>query len=258
MHYGILKNTMENEPQNLSKKERRELHRQERAAHQNTFERNRMIKRIALWSVVFLAVAGTIWLVVKFGGKVAPGGNGLLADAVTASDWSEGNKTAKVTLVEYSDFQCPACGLYYPIVKKITQDFNDKILFAYRNFPLSSVHVNAEGAAWAAGAAGKQGKFWEMHDMIFENQNNWSELPVSKAKEAFIAYAKTLKLNIDQFNKDFESSEVRNKVKDDYNGGVRSGVNATPTFFINGRVIQNPQSYDEFRNAITNAINNNP
>lgn len=249
---------MESEFRDLTKKERRETRRRERTASQDSLERVRTIKKIALWSVVFLAVAGTIWLVVKFGGKAVPSGNGLLADAVVASDWSEGNKAAKVTLIEYSDFQCPACAIYHPIVKKVTGDFNDKILFVYRNFPLSSIHQNAEIAAWTAGAAGKQGKFWEMHDMIFENQSIWAKLPTSKAKEAFIAYARTLGLNIERFNKDFESSEVRNKVKDDYNGGVRAGVNATPTFFINGRAIQNPQSYDEFRSTITNAIGNNP
>src|SRR3989338_2093696 len=109
---------------------------------------------------------------------------------IIENDWVKGNKEAKVTLIEYSDFQCPACGAYYPVVKQLNEEVGDKIVIAYRNFPLRQVHQNAQIAAQAAEAAGKQGKFWEIHDMLFENQKEWSSYV--NAKEIFIKYAQSL------------------------------------------------------------------
>lgn len=168
-------------------------------------------------------------------------------------DHKKGNSEAKVALVEYSDFQCPACGVYYPIVKKLVDEYGDKIEFTYKNFPLRNIHKNADLAARAAEAAGMQGKFWEMHDMLFENQKDWSE---KEAGSIFNNYAKKIGLNVDQFKKDIASEDVKAKVQNDFDGGVSSGVNYTPSFFVNGKKVNNPRSYDEFKNLIEISLGN--
>lgn len=173
-------------------------------------------------------------------------------NVVSTSDWIKGNKEAKVTLIEYSDFQCPACGVYYPVVKQLNQKLGDKTQFVYRHFPLRQIHANAEVAAYVAEAAGIQNKFWEMHDMLFENQNKWSG--EKNAKDIFIEYARSLNLDIEKFKNDLDSKEVKAKVENDYQDGVRFGVNATPTFFLNGTKLQNPRSYEEFKALLEEAI----
>lgn len=164
------------------------------------------------------------------------------------NEWIRGNRTASTTLMEYSDFQCPACGAYYPILKQLHQEFGNELRFVYRHFPLRQIHFNAELAARAAEAAGKQGKFWEMHDMIFENQKEWSER--GSARNAFIQYAQSLGLDVERFKSDMDAKETKQKVSADYNGGVGFGVNSTPTFFLNGEKLRNPGSYEEFKAVI--------
>ncbi|MBI2063796.1 MAG: thioredoxin domain-containing protein [Candidatus Yanofskybacteria bacterium] len=166
----------------------------------------------------------------------------VLLDAVSSSDWVTGNQESSVILIEYSDFQCPACGAYYPLVNKLIKEQGENFKFVYRHFPLQQ-HPNAKPAAYAAEAAGKQGKFWEMEAMIFENQNNWSGS--KNADDIFRGYAGSLGLNLEQFDADRKSEEAKNKVDADSQSGVRAGVNATPTFFLNGKKIQ-PRGYDEF------------
>ncbi|RZL14836.1 MAG: DsbA family protein, partial [Pedobacter sp.] len=125
------------------------------------------------------------------------------------------------------DYQCPHCGTAYPIIKEIQSTFGDQILFVFRNFPLQESHRYANIAAQAAEAAGKQGKFWEMHDAIFENQQHLNE--------EFIEHlAEKLGLDMDEFEEDMNSEEISTKVENDFESGVRSGVNGTPSFFING------------------------
>lgn len=157
-----------------------------------------------------------------------------------------------VTLVEYSDFQCPACGAYYPIVKQLNLELAGRIKFVYRHFPLTKIHENANLAALSAEAAGKQNKFWEMHDMIFENQNKWSD--DKDAKNLFIEYARSLNLDIEKFKIDLDSKEVQEKVTNDYQNGIRLGVNSTPTFFLNSTKLQNPASYEAFKKLLEEGI----
>ncbi|OGF63404.1 hypothetical protein A2926_03960 [Candidatus Giovannonibacteria bacterium RIFCSPLOWO2_01_FULL_44_40] len=179
-----------------------------------------------------------------------PAGNNSTAsalDAVSEQDWWKGNKNAQIVLIEYSDFQCPACAIYYPLVNKLSEELGDKISFVYRHFPLKQ-HQNAEPAAWAAEAAGRQGKFWEMHDLIFENQKIWSDQ--KNAEELFIKYAEALSLDMAKFKEDVGSKEINEKVESDYQSGLRAGVDSTPTFFLNGKRIQNSQNYEEFKNAV--------
>ena len=212
------------------------------------------MKRIVLWSLAVLVIAGGIFGMVKLGAKNPADQTGSLIDLTSPSDWSKGNKDAKVTLVEYSDFQCPACGAYYPLLKQLNQELGGEMQFVYRHFPLRQIHANAELAARAAEAAGKQGKFWEYHDLLFENQREWSE--ESGAKNIFVRYAQSLDLDTGRFTNDMDSQEIKEKVAKDYASGIESAVDATPTFFLNEKRIQNPRSYDEFRNVIKEAVKN--
>jgi len=160
--------------------------------------------------------------------------------------------SASVTLVEFSDFQCPACSAYYPLVQQVIKDFTGKMNFVYRNFPLTDAHPNAQIAAQAAEAAGVQGKYWEMHDILFTKQNDWSAS--STARDIFVQYAQTLGLNPDQFKKDIDSDTVKNKVAEDIKDGNALGINGTPTFFLDGVKLDNPASLADFETAVKNAM----
>ncbi len=242
---------MESTDQNLSKKERHELRRQEKLATRESMEKKTKTARVALWSFIIVFVAGTVVLMAVMSSKSPTaqfvGGSVKSADD---SDWIKGAplKDAKVTLIEYSDFECPACGAYYPFVKQLGQEFKN-LSIVYRHFPLSQ-HANARTAAQAAEAAGRQGKFWEMHNVLFDNQNNWAGS--ASAEETFTAYAQTLGLNIEKFTTDFYSSQTKTKIEADYQSGG-SAIDGTPTFFLNDKKIQNPQNYDDFRSIIQQA-----
>ena len=150
-----------------------------------------------------------------------------LRPPVSNKDHIQGNTHAAIELVEYGDYQCPYCGRAYPIIKTIQERFGKDLKFVFRNFPLSEIHPHAKLAAIASEAAAKQGKFWEMHDIIFENQTNL-------ITSSLIEYAKLIGLNVEQFRKDLHDDELIQKVESDFESGLRSGVNGTPGFFING------------------------
>ena len=150
-----------------------------------------------------------------------------LAPAVSERDHVQGSKTAGITLVEYGDYQCPYCGQAYPIVKELQQQLGNKLRFVFRNFPLSTMHPHAEHAAEAAETAGAHGKFWEMHDMLYENQEALGD-------ENLIQYATAIGLNEAGFTSEMVKHTQAARVREDFMSGVRSGVNGTPTFFING------------------------
>ncbi|MDO8504101.1 MAG: thioredoxin domain-containing protein [bacterium] len=240
------------ELQQPTKQERRESRHQEKMMEQQRRARSRFIKRIILWSSVLIVVGVLIFGIAKF--TSAPSSNDLASatTSITDGDWVKGNREASVTVIEYSDFQCPACGAYYPVIKQLVEEFGGNIAFVYRHFPLRQIHQNAELAAYAAEAAGKQNKFWEMHGMIFENQKEWSN--ERNAKEFFLKYADALDLNKEQFIVDFDSREIKDKINADYQSGLRLNVNATPTFFLNGEKLQNPRNYENFKSLIQGAI----
>ena len=146
---------------------------------------------------------------------------------VSVSDHVQGDENAPITLVEYGDYQCPYCGAAYPIVKRVQKHFGKKIRFVFRNFPLVQSHPMAQSAAEAAEFAAAHGKFWEMHDAIYENQRSLSV-------EFLVELAEGLGLSGAALAKSLESQEYAEKVRADFMSGVRSGVNGTPTFFING------------------------
>jgi len=209
-----------------------------------------------IWVIAILAIIGTVFVLMKLA-SITPKSdnntnNSKIAPAILDSDNVKGNKNAKITIIEYSDFQCPACNAYFPILKQINDEFSKDILFVYRHFPLKQIHKNAESAARASEAAKEQGKFWEMHDMIFVNQSVWAE--DKNAKDIFIKYAKNLELDANKFKADIDSQKIKDKVNSDYQGGFQASVNSTPSFFLNGNKIQNPRSVEEFRNIINQEL----
>lgn len=152
-----------------------------------------------------------------------------LTPSVNSNDHFFGtNPVAPIELVEYGDYECPYCGRAYPIVKEIKQQLGNNIRFVFRNFPLSKIHPNAFPAALATEAAGLQGKFWEMHDLVFEHQK---ELDA----ERILLLADRLGLDATRFQSDLQQQALIDKVEQDFESGIRSGVNRTPTFFINGK-----------------------
>ena|ERR1700704_3096449 len=152
---------------------------------------------------------------------------------VTDRDHVRGPARASVTLVEYGDFQCPFCGAAYWVLRDLEDRFRRDFRFVYRHFPLTEIHPYAMIAAESAEAAGAQGKFWDMHDMLFQNQP-YFEL------ENLIAYANAIGLDIDAFTSDLETHRYIPKIREDFMGGARSGVNGTPTLFINGERFDGP------------------
>ncbi len=253
---------MEDNTQDLSKKERQELKKEEKINRQLAEQRKKRLTSVLLWSFITIFVGGTIAIMVAMASK-NPGTNfvGGSVRAADETDWIKGaplqdggqqvgDTKSQVTLIEYSDFQCPACGAYYPLVKQLVKDFPN-LAVVYRHFPLQQ-HGNARIAAQAAEAAGMQGKFWEMHDLLFDGQRFWSE--EKNAKDIFNTYAEKLGLNLEKFKADFDSSEVKNNIEADVQSGTAQ-IDGTPTFFLNNQKIQNPQSYEQFRGIIQQANN---
>ncbi len=164
--------------------------------------------------------------------------NTTAGNSASLSNHVLGENKKNVTLVEYGDYQCPACAGYHPLIKQLVETYKSDIQFQFRNFPLQQIHQNARAAARAAEAAGKQDKFWEMHDLLYEQQSTWQDS--TAANTIFEQYAKQLGLNVDQYNKDFASSEVNAIITADFNEGTRLGVESTPTFFLQGKKLDNP------------------
>jgi protein-disulfide isomerase len=149
-----------------------------------------------------------------------------LKPPVNSKDHIQGKNTAPLELVEYGDYQCPHCGRAYPIIKNLQRSLGPDLKFVFRNFPLSEIHPDAFNAAVAAEAAGLQQRFWDMHDIIFEHQQ---ELDF----ESLFLYAKTIGLDLERFKNDIQKNTPISKVEQDFESGIRSGVNGTPSFFIN-------------------------
>jgi protein-disulfide isomerase len=152
-------------------------------------------------------------------------------------DHSEGSNDAPMVLVEYGDYQCPYCGAAYPIVKRIQKELGSSLRFVFRNFPITNSHPQAEWAAETAEAAAAQGKFWEMHDFLYENQRFMGD-------EAYFAKQETkLKLDAKRIAREVSQGAYSSRIQEDFMSGVRSGVNGTPTFFMNG---ERYDGYPEF------------
>jgi protein-disulfide isomerase len=166
---------------------------------------------------------------------------------VGSRDHLQGPLPAPITLVEYGDYECPHCGAAYPVVKDIQEALGKRLCFVYRNFPLNTVHPHAESAAEAAEAAAVQGTFWEMHDWIFEHQRTLEG-------DDLLGAAKSLGLEMKKFANDLKSRAFLPRVKEDFLSGVRSGVNGTPTFFINGVPHAGTPTYDDLMSAMESQL----
>ncbi len=166
-----------------------------------------------------------------------------LKTPITPEDHIQGQENAASTLVEYGDYECPYCGRAYPIVKRVQKHFGKGLRFVFRNFPLSKMHPQAESAAETAEFAGAHGKFWEMHDGLFENQERLGG-------PLYLELAQTMSLSAEQLQQALEEGKYQKRVRADFSTGVRSGVNGTPTFFINGKRHDGPFDFESLVLAI--------
>jgi protein-disulfide isomerase len=173
-----------------------------------------------------------------------------LKPGIHAADHHKGNLMAAITLVEYGDYQCPHCKKAHFLLKRLFEEKGEDILFVFRNFPLRKIHPHAFTAAAASEAAGRQDRFWAMHDLIFENQN---KLTVNY----FMKLAERIELDPERFATDSKDELIYDKIKTDFESGIRSGVNATPTFFLNGnRLLTYDETYDSLSEAIDKQLSN--
>lgn len=173
---------------------------------------------------------------------------------VTPTTHIKGSADASVKIVEYSDFQCPACAAFQPIVAEVVDTFGDQISFEYRHFPLSALHPYAEQAARAAEAAGQQGKFFEFHDKLFAEQDSWSA--GAAPTTFFLRYAGELGLDVDKFRKHLRSSQLRDEVRADAALAREAGVTGTPTFFLNGEKME-IKTFQDFFDQVARAVDPN-
>lgn len=213
-------------------------------------------------SLLLIVAAGVLTFLLAQGGDpqtkttnqtsstIAQGGHDL-GPRVDPSDHVEGNPNATVVLIEYSDFQCPACKLYYPVVRDLSGKYKDNVAIVYRHYPLVDKHKNALATAKASEAAGKQGKFWEMSYTLFDHQEEWSILP--DPTDALIGYARTLGLNTDTFKTDLNDPHFDDVIANDVTSGDVAGLTGTPTFVLNGKII-NGRTVDDFSKEIDKAL----
>lgn len=177
--------------------------------------------------------------------------NAIKTAGIVNGEYIPASTSASVNLVEFGDYQCPACGIYNPMVKQLLTDFAGKITFVFRNYPLPQ-HANAKISSYAVLAANNQGKYWQMHDKLFENQNDWSSS--TDAKTIFVNYAKELGLDTAKFLKDIDSPEVKDIVDRDYNDGNIIGLSETPTYYLNGQKLKLSGKYEDFKALIESAL----
>lgn len=214
----------------------------------------RLSRYIALTLAVVAVVGGLVWL-----GSQQPDNGTINEDAnaqfstVTEGDWTEGNPEANVVIVEYGDFQCPACAAVQPYVSRVIEDYGDEVVVVFRHLPLTTIHKNALSSAWAAEAAGMQGKFFEMGNMLYARQSEWSTL--NDPKETYEGYAEMLGLDLERFRADYASDAVQTAVRADMMSAQAAGLSGTPTFFLNGaRFDKNPTDYDIWQSVIEDAL----
>lgn len=199
------------------------------------------------WAIIgiitVILIGGSIW----YSTSLATSYN----EGVAVQAHVKGNPDATVTLVEYSDFQCPACAQFAPIVDAMLMDYGDQVRFEYKHYPLMQIHPNAEPAARAAEAAGQQGKFFEYHDALFENQREWGAAAIPGA--FFTRYAEELDLDMDTFKRHQRSSILQQNVREHVGEARELGLTGTPTFFLNGERMSF-QTYQEFSDQIKAAL----
>lgn len=202
---------------------------------------------IIIGVVMSLLIAGSVWY--------SSGVTDSYNEGVQTLTHIKGNPDATVRLVKYSDFQCPACAAFSSVVSDVMLAYGEQVAFEYKHFPLIQIHPHAEAAARAAEAAGQQGKFYEFHDLLFENQTEWSQSVAPGA--FFVRYAETLELDMQLFNRHQRSSIIRDKVRAQLVEARDQNLTSTPTFFLNGERMQ-ISTYPDFVEQIERAIGIEP
>lgn len=210
-----------------------------------------MGSRFSLILIACVIIFGGVLFVTKQDAEAPKNADG---SEVKASNHARGENKKNVTLTEYGDFQCPACAGYYPIVEELVEKYKDDISFQFVHFPLTQIHPNAMLAHRSAEAAGNQGKFWEMYNLLYQNQTSWKDLTSAQADAAFRSYAESLNLDMQKFDTDQKSEATNIIINADVSKGKQAGVTGTPTFFIDGKKIENPKDQEAFNKLIEDAI----
>lgn len=197
--------------------------------------------------VLALVVLAGIGLLIWKNPASAPGNGSSDPAQVLSDDWVKGAPMAQVTIMEYADFECPACQVYNGWIKQLEREYAGRIRFVFRYFPLPS-HRNGRLSSYAAEAAGRQGKFWQMHGLLFDNQDQWAGQ--NDPMPTFEKFAKIIELDVEQFRKDIETDAVKDRVNRDVASGTRLRVNATPTLFLNGAKAESPRDYESLKKLV--------
>jgi len=238
----------------LTKREKRELAKEEKQKESERSNFKSKIKKLSLIIAGFLILGflgykGWKWINTPLENNQTQ--SGILT--VRDGDNIKGNPNAEVTLIEYGDFECPACAAYSDLVEKVFSEHTNDLRTVFRHFPLPT-HKNAVLAAQATEAAGRQGKFWEMHDILYQKQSDWvdEKSPLDKFKE----YAKSLNLDEQKFLADYDSKETKDKINSDQAEGYKLKITSTPTFYLNGKLIDLASGNVDLRQTIESALAN--
>lgn len=204
---------------------------------------------LSLLAVTAVVIIGIGFLIFKQqqNQKVLSANDASEVFSIADTDWVYNRGEGKLTLIEYSDFQCPACAYYKNMISLLKKDYPDKLQIVYRHYPLSN-HKNARIAARVSEAAGKQGKFWEMHDRLFETQEEWENL--DDPKNRFKELAIDIELDVEKFLMDLNDVGLDKNIQHGLSTGNQLKIRGTPTFFLNGEKIPNPKNYQDFKNII--------
>jgi len=216
---------------------------------------------IGVLVLILLAVGAAALMVRRNNGALTSSAQSASASGrnfkpvVTTQGWTQGNTAAKTILVEFGDFQCGACAAARQPVANVMKNHGNELLLVFKNFPMESVHRNSMAAAQAAEAAGKQFKYWEMHEQLFVHQREWAEVP--DPQTFFLTYARQVGLDLERFRQDLWDGTIREKIYRDILEGQVAAVRSVPTFFLNGSLMPRAQSEAQFEEIIADAIRKN-
>lgn len=202
---------------------------------------------------ILVVIIGGLFAILAFTNKDKPGDQSSGSSNAQPTSHKDGKADSRVVLQEFGDFQCPACKAYYPILKQLKTEYGDRVAFQFSHFPLTQIHTNAFIGSRAAEAAAKQGKFFEMHDLLYEQQDSWS--PVGDPTSIFVSFASQLGINADQFKTDMVSTATTDAINADRKVAQDLGSTATPTFAINGKKLdKNPTDIEGFKTLLDEAL----
>lgn len=230
----------------------------------NIFTKELILNKTS-WIIFSVIIVGVLGALVLFSNEKTTDLNNIDANTIQTandqnggiSDHVYGNADSKVVLIEYADYACSACALQHPKTEEVLEAYKDKIAFIFRNFPLTSIHANAKAAAATVEAAGLQNKYWEMHNLVYNNQSDWFSLSGDTRTNEFVSYAEQLDLDTDKFKSDMGSSAVSQKIAFDTAIAQKLGLNATPTFYLNGKKLDSDawSTVDALEATLNDALN---